>query len=140
MTRSLVSRVWKERAKKREEKKALKAAMAMEKGGEEPEWLPIDGAWAAYAIDGKGHHDGDGKYRVLMKVAEFGDRFFLGGKARFSWLPPAGLAPPGQTFDLPAVVPANGIVVLGPIFFAVGAGLGRYCFVEGLEVRRAAAA
>jgi len=125
-----------ERAKKREEKKARKAAK--EKGGEESEWLPVGDAWAAYAIDGKGHHDGDAKYRVLLEVGDFGDRFFLGGKARFTWLPPAGLAPPGQTFDLPAVVPANGIVVLGPILFAVGTGLGRYCMVRGLEVRRAA--
>jgi hypothetical protein len=121
LTRSLVSRAWKERAKKREEKKALKAAV--EKGGEEPpsEWLPIDGWWAAYAIDGKGYHDGDGKYRVLLEVAEFGERFFLGGKARFTGLPPTGLAPPGQTFDLPDVMPANGIVKLGPILFAAGA-------------------
>ena len=60
------------------------------------------GAWAARALDGKGHHDGDGVYYVLIEVREFGDRFFPGGKARFQGLPPAGRAPPGQTFNLPA--------------------------------------
>ena len=125
-----------ERAEKREAKKARKEAKV--KGGdEESEWLTVDGVWAAYAIDGKGHHDGDGKYRVLIEVADFGDRLFLGGKARFTRLPPAGLAPPGQTFDLPAVAPANGIVVLGPILFADGTGLGRYAMVFGLEVKAA---
>ena len=72
-----------------------------------------------------------------MKVGDFGDHFFLGGKARFTRLPPAGLAPPGQTFDLPAVAPANGIVVIGPIVFAEGTGLGRYAMVFGLEVMAA---
>ena len=72
-----------------------------------------------------------------MEVGDFGDRFFLGGKARFMKLPPAGLPPPGQTFDLPVVAPANGIVVLGPIIFAAWTGLGRFAMVHGLEVRPA---
>lgn len=123
-----------QRQKKREEKKTLKAAM--EKGGEEEsQWLPVEGAWAAYAMDGKGHHGGDSTYEVCMQIRDFGERFFLGGKARFTCLPPAGCPLPDQTFDLPVRAPANGIVTLGPVLFAEGTGLGRFVMVFGLEVK-----
>ena len=39
--------------------------------------------WPAYAVDGKGHDDGDGKYTAQILVAGIGVHFYLGGEARF---------------------------------------------------------
>ena len=39
--------------------------------------------WPAYAVDGNGHDDGDGKYTAQILVAGIGVHFYLGGEARF---------------------------------------------------------
>ena len=120
--------MWKERAKKREEKKARKAAI--EKGGEESEWLPIDGAWAAYAINGKGHHDGDGKYTCRIPVEDFGEQLFLAGEARIVF----GTQ---QVFRLPSVAPPPNAALTFQLQVdqRVFGGMGRLTTIDGIEVR-----
>ena len=46
--------------------------------------------WPAYAVDGKGHDDGDGKYTAQILVAGIGVHFYLGGEARFVRTPFGG--------------------------------------------------
>ncbi len=45
----------------------------------EPNWVKFDGMWPAYAVDGKGHDDSDGKYIAQILVAGIGVHFYLGG-------------------------------------------------------------
>ena len=47
-------------------------------------WQDVDGDWIANADDGKGYHDGDGKYTVHVRVADFGQKYLPGGEARFT--------------------------------------------------------
>ena len=46
--------------------------------------------WPAYAVDGKGHDDGDGKYTAQILVAGIGVHFYLGGEARLVRTPFGG--------------------------------------------------
>jgi len=51
------------------------------------DWIPIEGWWAAQALEGRGHQDGPHygrKYRVIVERADFGELLFPGGQARFT--------------------------------------------------------
>ena len=63
-------------------KKAAKTAFVAGDGRETTTWVPIPGMWLAYAVDGKGYHNGDGKYTVTIPVEDFGAHFHLGGHTR----------------------------------------------------------
>jgi len=52
--------------------------------GPSKRWHKIKGAWCAYAVDGRGHHDDDGIYTLTVPVADFGRHIYPGGGARFS--------------------------------------------------------
>lgn len=76
-----------------------------------PEWVAIDGMWPAYAVDGRGHHDGRYVYVCQIPVKDFGEHLFLGGEARITLStqqvsrPPTRSRrrpPPGCRADLPA--------------------------------------
>ena len=45
--------------------------------------------WPAYAVDGNGHDDGDGKYTAQILVAGIGVHFYLGGEGRGALRPAA---------------------------------------------------
>ena len=82
------------------EKKALALDAAPAPESVEPEWVPVDGMWLAKALDGKGYHDGDGKYTCQIPVEDFGVHLFLGGEARMYLCGGAE-----QVFRLPSAAP-----------------------------------
>ena len=87
--------------------------------------------WPAYALDGKGHHDGNGKYILHVPVEDFGEHFYLGGEVRVSL--DGG---EGTVFRLPSAPPAPRT----PVVFRLTldpwiGGLGYLTMVDGLEVR-----
>ena len=90
--------------------------------------------WPAYADDGKGFHDGDGKYTCRIPVEDFGEDFgdYLGGEVRMYL---SGGEP--TTFRLPQTMP----VPKSALEFRLNTqgrwtgGLGRLTMIDGLEVR-----
>ena len=84
----------------------------------------------AYADDGKGHHDGDGKYTCQVPVKDFGEHLFLGGEARIE----LGTQ---QVFRLPPVAPpaSAALTFRLQVEQRVCGGMGRLALIEGLEVR-----
>ena len=68
----------------RPEARKAEKALAKKAPAAEPDWVKIDGMWPAYAVDGKGHHDGDGKYTAHFPVADFGVHLYLGAARRAS--------------------------------------------------------
>ena len=89
--------------------------------------------WPAYAVDGKGHHDGDGKYIAQIPAADFGVHLYVGGEARFV-RPPFG-GDPKDVYRLPMTSPTTTVVVTFKIQVNPLASLGRLTMVSGLEVR-----
>lgn len=70
-------------AKRAEKQRAKEIAEKVKKN----EWIPIEGLWAAYSIEGRGHREGPfygRKYRVDIPLEDFGDHLYLGGMARFT--------------------------------------------------------
>ena len=96
-----------------------------------PQWRAIDGMWVARAADGRGYHDGDGKYIVTIPTEDFGEHLYLGGDARM--IIAGGY--PDKIYKLPATSPPPD----GGLRFVLDvhpqAGLGRLAMVEGLKVR-----
>ena len=95
--------------------------------------MDVDGLWLARAIDGRGYHDGDGKYVVHIPIDDFGDNFFAGGEAKMVMI--------GCDHDaihrLPDEKPPSYVVfhlqsVRGPV--PMGA-IGRVAMVSNLQVR-----
>jgi hypothetical protein len=112
------------------EKKAKKALAFGPQPKPENQWVAIEGLWLAYAVDGKGHHDGDGKYVCQIPVKDFGEHFFLGGEARIT-------LGSQQVFRLPSVAPppAAGVTFRLQVEQRVFGGMGRLALVDGIEVR-----
>lgn len=113
-------------------KRAAKAEANARKG-KPAEWLPVEGWWFAYALDGRGHHDGDGEYEVRIPVADFGGRLFLGGDARITGVHGGD---PTTIYRLPPTVvpPPDGAIAFRLIVHP-RASRGRFIVVDGLEVR-----
>ena len=87
--------------------------------------------WLAKAVDGKGYHDGDGKYVVEIPVEDFGEHFYLGGDARMQI---AG-GDHEKVYRLPATQPPPGGGVRFGLDVSPMAALGRIALVGELEVR-----
>ena len=94
-------------------------------------WQDVDGQWIAYADDGKGYHDGDGKYTVHVSVADFGEKLLLGGEARFTEIT-GGRA---EIFKLPLQIPPSHSFIRFNIRIEPLACQGRYLVASGLQVR-----
>lgn len=129
-----------EKAARREEKAAKKAAkeakkakkpLALDVDDAEPRWVPIDGMWPAYAVDGKGHRGGSGKYVVKIPVEDFGKHFYLGGDVRMMF----AAWDQEKLYRLPATQPPSGACVSFELDASPLAGLGRLAMVVDLEVR-----
>lgn len=121
----------------RAEKKAakLRAKETAEKLARN-EWIDIDGLWGAIAVDGRGHRDGDMKYRVRVPVKDFGALLLLGGEARFTEI--YGPVDPALVYQLPAVAPpADSNLVFGFALDPTIAIGGCMVSVSGLQVRAA---
>ena len=84
--------------------------------------------WPAYAVDGKGHHGGDGKYIAQVPVADFGVHLYLGGEARFV-RPPFG-GDPKDVYRLPMAPPTTTVVVTFNIQVNPLASLGRLTMIS----------
>lgn len=90
--------------------------------------------WPAYADDGKGYHDGNGKYTCRIPVEDFGEALgdYLGGEVRITM---TGGEP--SVFRLPPTLPAP----KSTLEFHLNTqgrwtgGLGRLTMIDGLEVR-----
>ena len=117
------------------ERAAKRAAKARKKEVAEKlaanDWIPMDGTWAARALEGRGHRDGPHfgrKYRVLVPREDFGELLFPGGAARFTEVEGGD----ARIFELPAQIGA----VLAFEFDIHAAAIGGSCIhVGGLEVR-----
>lgn len=95
-------------------------------------WLPVAGSWPAIALDGRGHHDGDGEYRIHVHPHDFAGKYFVGGEARFTGFIGASR---NMIFRLPTEAPS----VMDRVRFSVpthaGMATGRLVYVSGLQVR-----
>ena len=110
----------------REEKKAKKKIYVCV-----PQWRAIDGMWVARAADGRGYHDGIGKYIVNIPAEDFGEHLYLGGDSRMT----ISGGYPDKIFKLPATPPEPGGGLRFELDVHPQAGLGRLAIVEGLKVR-----
>ena len=121
-------------AAERDARKAEKQAKKALAFGPKPQhdWITLEGMWPAYAVDGKGYHDGDGKYTCQIPVEDFGEHLFLGGEARMYLCGGAE-----QVFRLPSAAPPARTVLTFRLQVEqrlVG-GLGRLTMIDGVEVR-----
>ena len=94
-------------------------------------WQDVDGDWIANADDGKGYHDGDGKYTVHVRVADFGQKYLPGGEARFTDVT-GGHA---EIFKLPLQIPPADSFIRFNIKIEPLACQGKWCVASGLQVR-----
>tara|TARA_B100002051_G_C16537434_1_gene535817 strand:+ start:443 stop:739 length:297 start_codon:yes stop_codon:yes gene_type:complete len=94
-------------------------------------WQEVDGQWIAYADDGKGYHDGDGKYTVNVPVADFGEKLLLGGEARFTDVTGGR----SEIFKLPLEIQSSDSFIQFNIRIEPLASQGRYLVASGLQVR-----
>jgi len=124
-----------ERAALRMEKAAKKAAQAPPALGKDAasEWVAIDEWLFAVADDGRGHHDGDGKYTLRIPIEDFGAHFYPGGELRLNMT--GGFSE--TTYRLPAARPPPGSHVTVRVQAIPGGVVGRLTLVAGFHVRRA---
>ena len=128
----LVVCVCAERAARREQKKAKQAKKAL---GEDAasEWVAIDEWFIAKADDGRGHHDGDGKYTVHIPIEDFGAHFYPGGEVRLDMT--GGVHE--QIYRLPTARPPSGAYVALHVQALPAWALGSIVVGTGFQVRRA---
>ena len=113
--------------KKAEELRAKEIAEKLEVN----DWIPVEGFWAAQALEGRGHQDGPHygrKYRVVVECADFGELLFPGGQARFTEIAGGD----ARIFTLPAQI--GEALQFDFEIDADAIGGSRIC-VQGLEVR-----
>ena len=101
-------------------------------------WLPVRGSWPAIAVDGRGHHDGDGEYRIHIWPSEFGAKYYVGGEARFTGFRGLG-ATVNMIFRLPSEAPSSGDRIRFSVPANPGIAMGRLVYVTVLQVRAKAA-
>ena len=145
MSRSCLSRPWLRtepsslacmrpslRATAQAEKKAAKE-LAEKLASDD--WIPVEGWWAAQALEGRGHQEGPHygrRYRVIVERADFGELLFPGGQARFTEITGGD----ARIFNLPMQIGAT----ISFDFEIDAHALGGMCIsVRGLEVRARAA-
>ena len=133
-----------ERSAKKQGKAAKKAVRELEEAFKvglppeppeppEPQWREIDkDFWLAYAVDGKGHHDGACEYDVTVPRTDFGDSFLAGGEAR--WTDVNG-GYPETIYRLPDVEPPASGGVRFRLRVCPEGMTGRVAMVGGLQVR-----
>ena len=118
-----------ERAAKRAEKeKAKDVAERLARN----DWIPIDGMWAARALEGRGHREGPyfgRKYRVHVPVVDFGEYLFRGGEVRFLEISGGDC----RIFGLPKQV--DGVALAFDFEIDADAIGGSMIYVSGLEER-----
>ena len=95
-------------------------------------WLPVKGSWPAIAVDGRGHHDGDGEYRIHVHPQDFAGKYYVGGEARFTGFIGAVR---NMIFRLPTEAPSAQDRVRFSVPVHPGMATGRLVYVTGLEVR-----
>jgi len=124
------------------EKAWRRAAAAAKKKGEEPpkppeppqaKWEDLDGRfYMAVATDGRGHSNGECKYRVTVPPEDFGMPYPGGAEVRFTEMN----GHDARIISLPMVVPPGQEVEFILPVHPMGAG-GRTVLATGLQIRRA---
>jgi hypothetical protein len=97
-------------------------------------WQTIDGAWAGYAADGRGHRpvdDTDVTYIIPVPVVDFGPNLPLGGQARFLEVYGGDLT----VHTLPSTPPPPESNLAFHIRVAGPTARGRVILVSGLQIR-----